>query len=900
MTISEYLVSLKRVMLFQGANEMEALYFQLYLLSLGYDGLLLADAEHRKGAEPYATLDKHFSHLWDKAIENYEKEGKGILEEFLEDKNIILNPDKAFFLVEFNEVLAREARHGGYRFDHTQPEELSNLVYRLSGFKTGMIVYNPYAGFGSYASAFQIGDDYFGEEIDLLTWGIGVLKMHMDGSSSANYVQGNSFCPTWNRRFDIVVSSPPLGIIPPMAGSSTRRIDYSDRLLNDLPTLLKDEGSCIIVSSASILTRGARRLLDSSMLDMVTVLPDNLLFSTASVQVIIRLKKDRDSNAPVLMVDAKDFFSPGGRQKSLDVERVIHAINVNDSEHVAWVSPEVIRKNDCLLFPHVYLADENHIEGLSYVPIKELGTVLRPQSATLEEDSLIPFVSVNDLSQLPTHIVSPAISESRNHAYARVLTSPALLMARSSDSLRLGYIQDCSLEHPVYVSQMIMAFIPNEDIVSWEYVAAALSEVTLSNMGSSAFRLNFTDFAITKIPVISKREQALYVKRILRKSSRHREKAIESTREIPVILIGLTEIKDKTGRLKTLRHFERMNDAKDWLNSHPTAAEAIIAQIGTRVTESNVSTLCDRGDNIPVFILSSDLDKLETVFQDNSVEYELGERAFSPDMVDDLLETLAEVADLARSPEGEIRRRYKDQLEDAESLDNFFQYKNLLLSYELEDILLKLSKHETGNMPTRMRLIRDNCLLQPLIDYGYLPSDLVYGALTDLLTDRIYQNGDDKDSRIVLNTEILPESIAKLLQTASKTVFNPGSHIHLTEDDNTLMACLCVLMAALGILADMVDRGKFKEKDSPKGYFSNVSPTRFNSGMYEVRRLEEIKGFNYFYAGNIHLDNRICQRNGIKAGDIVQIDRIDGFEKEPKIDDFVQVYFYAKEFKKVE
>ena len=117
---------------------------------------------------------------------------------------------------------------------------------------------------------------------------------------------------------------------------------------------------------------------------------------------------------------------------------------------------------------------------------------------------------------------------------------------------------------------------------------------------------------------------------------------------------------------------------------------------------------------------------------------------------------------------------------------------------------------------------------------------------------------------------------------------------------NTLMACLCVLMAALETLADMVDRGNFKDRESQKGYFSIVSPAWFKSGMYEVRRMEDVKGYDYLYASNVHLDNRTCREDGIKAGDIVQIDWINGFEKEPRIDDFVQVYFYSREFSKVE
>ena len=193
MTISEHLERIKKVMTFQGANDMEILYFQLYLLCLGYDNHLSDDDKHRRETEPFAMLEKHFNYLWEKASEHFEHEGKGCLEEFLNDENIIQNADRAVFLLEFYELLTREARH----FDHTQPEEVAELVYLLSDFHNGMAIYNPYAGFGSYAGAFQAGNDYYGEEINLLAWGIGVLKTHMDGCDSTHYINGDSLNPTW-------------------------------------------------------------------------------------------------------------------------------------------------------------------------------------------------------------------------------------------------------------------------------------------------------------------------------------------------------------------------------------------------------------------------------------------------------------------------------------------------------------------------------------------------------------------------------------------------------------------------------------------------------------------------------------------------------------------------------
>lgn len=886
-------------MLIQGASEMETLYFRLYLLCLGYDGFL-GGIKDAKGTDPYATLDRQLGYLWEKAYEQYDHEGPSALSEYIDDDDLIYGARQEDFKNEFHALLNRAARRGGYNFDYTQPEELSELVYRLSGYTEGMSVYNPFAGLGSYARKFMAGDSYYGEEIKTVAWGIGVLRMYIDGCASANYINGDSRKPTWDKRFDIVVSTPPYSSSNLLMGRN-----YTTDLVISLHSILDDGGSSILVSSANNITgRAGRWIRESEMLDMIIVLPDNFMFSTSATQVLIRLKPNRDPGAPVTLVDAQDFFIPGGRQrKTLDTDRILKAIEERDPDHVVSVSSAEIDKNGGRLFPAFYLIKETTVDGQTITPVSELGRIANVRPGNYEREIYVPFVGEKDLSPNPLTKVSPTMTNNRIIQHLRIITEPSLLIARRAGTLYFGYVSECSEERPVYIYENILAFVPNKELTSWEYVAVSLSQSKVSIPGTSRDRLYYPDLALARIPKISKEEQKKVVYEYLEKTLPAR-KVTASTRKVPVVTVGIKELDDKTGRLNVIKQFDVTREAIDWIIQNPNTVEAVILKVGgtSHISELKASSFCGKAGDLPVYILAPDYDKLEAAFSETDVEYNLKERVFGWGSVDTLIISLLERADLLITPEGRIRQQYEKELEDAASLDGFFKYEIFNLRDELEKLLARIASNDTKDIHTPLRQIRDICFLKPLVDYGFLPNAFSGdGANIDFLVSRFYESGDG--GRYILTRQILPGSIAKLLQAASKTVLNPsvhGTQDRGAEDSSIIIACLSILMAALCELARMVDSGLFQDKDSPKGSFTKVYTDRFQSGQYEVKRLEDVKGSDYFYAGNVHLGKEECDKAGIKAGDVVQINRIaPSFEQVPRINDYVQVYFYTKFFTKV-
>ena len=131
----------------------------------------------------------------------------------------------------------------------------------------------------------------------------------------------------WNRA-DLKVSDPRFeiaGVLPPNS-----RGDYAF-LLHGLYHL-GSEGTMAIVLPHGVLFRGGtegeirKRLLDRSLIDTVIGLPEKLFTNTGIPVCVIILKKNRDLDAPVLMIDASKEFAKEGRQNMLrekDIAKIV-------------------------------------------------------------------------------------------------------------------------------------------------------------------------------------------------------------------------------------------------------------------------------------------------------------------------------------------------------------------------------------------------------------------------------------------------------------------------------------------------------------------------------------------------------------------------------------------------
>ena len=154
-----------------------------------------------------------------------------------------------------------------------------------------------------------------------------ILKDQMKGAFDAIVMNPPYSVKNWNRA-DLKVSDPRFeiaGVLPPNS-----RGDYAF-LLHGLYHL-GSEGTMAIVLPHGVLFRGGtegeirKRLLDRSLIDTVIGLPEKLFTNTGIPVCVIILKKNRDLDAPVLMIDASKEFAKEGRQNMLrekDIAKIV-------------------------------------------------------------------------------------------------------------------------------------------------------------------------------------------------------------------------------------------------------------------------------------------------------------------------------------------------------------------------------------------------------------------------------------------------------------------------------------------------------------------------------------------------------------------------------------------------
>lgn len=895
MTLKEHLYRIGKALAAKGADNKSILYFQLYLLCLGWDGFLCPDdiregLSESKRSEPYKTLEEYtpLGWLWDAACNQGSAKGKSVIDEFFDD-GILWVATKDSYREAIDEMLNVAEQEGGRGTIRFQPKEITELVCRLSGYQKGMTVYNPFASVGTYSVHLAAGDKFYGDEKNSIVWGIGVLINHIYGTLSKNYILWDSLHRDWSNYFDIVVSSPPLDV------HSQEEDTYLSRLVKDIPELLNPRGTMVLVTVGGFFfgSKG-RSIAQSGKLDMVVTLPGNVYYWSGVRPVIVRLKEARFKGQPVRMVDGSSFFATSsGRVKTILVNDLMKVIESRDPKYVADVSIKDLETNNFNLNPACYLdIEEEDSKGRKLVCLRELGKIIKPSTP---KDQPRFFIRNDNLSDNPLKLDIP-ISERKEDYHARFgfLRQSALLIGGNPSRPRFGLFK-FDESSPVGIASSICGFIPDENQISTEYVAVTLAENGLFS-GSSILRITTEDLALTRIPMVPKSEQLRVIKEYAQKHSQ--QTTVLPRLKVKVALVGNPSVPVQyEDDLEIRGSFLNARETRNWVRNKANrkTIDAVIINQTDNISFQDIFSLCN--EEIPTFILTQDLQGLEDQFGSYAEQYLPG-RGFSAGSETELFSVLFQFVNDQNTPEGRISILYSEQLAAAEDLDAKFCYENYCLHDKLMEILL--SQGDGPDCLTDLRKIRDNCILQPLIDYGYLPKtnkrSFTIGAEVDLLANRVYST---QDASYILLKSLFPKNLASLLQ-ASGPVLNLGPHALSQADKNIRLVVLQVIMACICHMSDLIKQGKFNSLDPARisgQYIGNLSTYSFESGRYLVQALSDEP--SYLFAGNTHLDQKECAKQGVCPGDFVEIETMPIPEKQPRVTDFERVFFYSKIFKKI-
>ena len=908
MTLREHIDSIAEVMYSQGAaSDVAVLFYQLYLICLGLEGFHGYGIREARNEEPFLTLRQEMGGLWDLAYEQFEHDDQGPIEQYLSDEDLTYTTPPEEFQRTFTEILNGAARNGIKGFDHLQPSELSDLVWRMSGYREGEKIYNPFAGVGSYSGWFNAGDNYYGEEFDKFTWGIGVLRMWIFDSESKNYIKGDSLSPQWKEKFDLVVSTPPIGFIP------EKKESYTSHLFKSLPSLLKKDGRAIIVTTMrQLFGQDGKELVDSGLLDSVVMLPRNVFYWHSLPAVVVRLKNGREESAPITLVDGSSFSKPGGiRTNIIDAGDIYRALESKNPDVCVELTAEAISQNQYRLNPSFYLQGLTvNADGIKMMSLSSLGELTK--SFKIIEDIPEKGIRYRDLTSNISdfNYIEPQpiqYDEARKQVHVggyRLVDKPVLLISGTPGALRFGYVAT----PPVYVQRDIFIFEPNEKLVAKDYLVYALSKAVIPSMGSSVIRLTADDLSCTMIPVPPIREQKAIIRKELQGEIARREAVISgqavngkvtlSRKKVKVATIGKVDIPQEASEdLSVCMHFTGVREAKTWMQKG-AEVDAVIIRQDEDIKEGDISSMSMSLSPIPVFILSPDALLLEGYFGSFADDYLPG-KCFEIGQEEELIAAVYALFDEKDSPVGRIREVYSRQLEAAANLDNKFLFEGVVLRDKLEEILL--SRGATIDWRDELRKIRDKCFLEILSNYGFLPHyedrKFAWGAMVNFLADKVYSF--KRGEYYFLEKEILPRSLADMLKSCS-VLLNKGAHEFRKSDNDTQWAALHIIMAVLCVLSDMVTAGMFDKlnyDDNATRYWNHEDSYRYETGEYEVMALKEDP--TYFYVGNnIHLDEGQCKKEEVVPGDIVEI-RHAGIEQRPYVNEFLKIVFYSKEFSKI-
>lgn len=428
-----------------------------------------------------------------------------------------------------------------------QPDELTRVI--LTQYKGGSI-YNPFAGLASYAIQLHyecgvkchylfnnIGDYYYGEEIQDLAWAIGKLRLLAYDSDSKNYTLGDS--TEWCEGVvDNVLSTPPFIQIENENGKK----EFADHFVirRGIETLA-DDGLLACVVPLSFLYRKdteqlRKRIVDSGWLETIVYLPEKLFNNTDIRTAIVFIRKTEHKG--VKLVNATNaIYKKSRRINVLDEEMVANLLYHNSYPyHEGFLYDEFARMDDDLpeskfeklksyainqsiakkhydLSPGRYFVGKiPSIEGYRLIKLSDIvestpnsvgtsgkGKVIRP--ALLSMDSF-------------TSLVSDTIPEEEFKKQYKEVNRDALLFSPLA-SLRPTLFANPNKECVYLKSDTVHAVYLKSDVINPEYLIIELNkpyvqeQIRLLTKGDVIPRLGLEDFLSIQIYVPNSRSKAL-------------------------------------------------------------------------------------------------------------------------------------------------------------------------------------------------------------------------------------------------------------------------------------------------------------------------------------------------------------------------------------------------------
>lgn len=373
------------------------------------------------------------------------------------------------------QITNSQGRVGG---EAMQPNELTRFIANLVDLPKGAKVYNPFAGYGSYALYLDDDCEYFGQELDPKTWALGKIRLETHNKlDNTTYLCEDSIVdwPEETEKFDLIVSTPPFGMRFNQTDEFDARIKRVEHFLIEKGiSSLNDKGKLIALLPQSILSSGGqqhrlrKKLIENDLIDTIISLPEGLLLNTGIPLVVLVVDKDKKTPGKVRFVDAeKHVESKDLKNKKLNDRELSKILQrgYQDSENARIVNYLQIKNHDYNLSVQRYFIDEN-IEG---VKLRDILETISGKRKSIPNSGR--FIRIRDLNDdiLDFKLDLSKVEEmSFGRQRVRLIDETCLLLATVWKSSKPTFFE--FVDTPIFVSSDILSFRINDKLVYPPYL----------------------------------------------------------------------------------------------------------------------------------------------------------------------------------------------------------------------------------------------------------------------------------------------------------------------------------------------------------------------------------------------------------------------------------------------
>ena len=438
------------------------------------------------------------------------------------------------YLEAYNFAIQQHSTAFGKHFgEFSQPKEMTRLVAALISPSCNTI-FNPFAGCLSYATEIAHYTHFDAIEISQDIWELGVFRAALsDRNDFISMTLGD--VSNWpSKKYDAIVSTPPLRVRMNMPDSISNRAELSDTVvLRRFESSTSENGELFTYVPLSVLVSYSEKdlrheLTSKGFVDTIIILPAGIMSYTSISMALVVLRKAHTVDMPIRMVNAGSLFTEIGKRRVLDVEAVLSALD--DPSKSLKVSVSEIESNQWSWNVNAYRESAERQHPEEYVQ-KKLETIV--ENPVLErhfDDSKGNVVKISDLSDSPyDYLKSPSDFPVGDDLKNTVKCSEPVLLLSMVRALKPTFC-DASKEKPIFVSRNIAAFRLSDPGIDTGYLCCELSDAHLIPAG--AFIPNFTRSSILHMnlyfpPTIEEQKKLFQVRKKEAKLSQAKELGLQ-------------------------------------------------------------------------------------------------------------------------------------------------------------------------------------------------------------------------------------------------------------------------------------------------------------------------------------------------------------------------------------